>query len=314
MKDAIVTVLGGGGFVGRYAVQELLAGGEGFRVRIAQRDPRDAWFLKPLGALGQTQFLAADVRNRASIERAVAGASAVLNLVGSFDNMAAVQADGAGIVAEAAAAAGVQTLVHVSAIGADPDSPSAYGRTKGEGEQAVRRAFPNATILRPSIIFGREDAFTNRFAGMVRLPIVPVVRGATRFQPVFVADLAQAIEQAVCVPEQHAGKTYEIAGPEAIAMRDLLGRLAEWTGHKPHFVEVPDAVAGAMARLTGWAPGAPINWDQWLMLQQDNVASDGAAGLEAFGITPTPLAAVAPGWLVQYRKQGRFGGVKTVEG
>jgi NADH dehydrogenase len=313
MKDAIVTVFGGGGFVGRYAVQELLAGGEGFRVRIAQREPRDAWFLKPLGSLGQTQFLAADVCNRPSVERAVAGAGAVLNLVGSFDNMNAVQAEGARIVAEAAAAAGVTTLVHVSAIGADPDSPSAYGRSKGEGERAVRSAFPNATILRPSIVFGREDGFTNRFARMLKLPVVPVVRGGTRFQPVFVADLAKAIEQAICDPKTHAGQTYEIGGPEAIAMRDLLGRLAEWTGQKPHFIDMPDAVAGMMARMTGWAPGAPITWDQWLMLQQDNVASGALPGLEAFGITPTPLAAVAPGWLVQYRRQGRFGGVKTVE-
>lgn len=313
MKDAIVTVFGGGGFVGRYAVQGLLDGGEGFRVRIAQREPRDAWFLKPLGALGQTQFLAADVCHRASVERAVAGADAVLNLVGSFDNMEAVQADGARIVAEAAAAAGVTTLVHVSAIGADPDSPSDYGRSKGEGERAVRAAFPKATILRPSIVFGREDAFTNRFARMLKLPLVPVVRGATRFQPVFVADLAKAIEQAICMPERHAGKTYEIGGPEAISMRDLLGHLAEWTGQKPHFIGMPDALAGMMARMTGWAPGAPITWDQWLMLQQDNVASGTLPGLDAFGIAPTPLSAVAPGWLVQYRRQGRFGGVKTVE-
>lgn len=313
MKDAIVTVFGGGGFVGRYAVQELLAGGEGFRVRVAQREPTGAWYLKPLGALGQTQFLAADIRNRASVERAVTGADAVLNLVGSFDNMLAVQADGAAIVAEAAAAAGVPTLVHVSAIGADPESPSLYGRSKGEGERAVRSAFPNATILRPSIVFGREDAFTNRFARMVRLPVVPVVRGSTRFQPVFVADLAKAIEQAICDPAPYAGKTFEIGGPEAISMRDLLARLAEWTGYKPHFAELPDFAAAGMARLTGWAPGAPISWDQWLMLQQDNVVAPAAAGLEAFGITPTPLAAVAPSWLVQYRKQGRFGGVKTVE-
>jgi uncharacterized protein YbjT (DUF2867 family) len=313
MKDAIVTVFGGGGFIGRYVVQELLAGGEGYRVRLAQRDPRRAWFLRPLGALGQTQFLAADIRKPATIERAVAGANAVVNLVGSFADMEAVQALGAAQVAEAAAAAGVRTLVHVSAIGADPDSPSRYGRSKGLGEKAVRKAFPAATILRPSIVFGREDAFTNRFAGMMKLPVVPVVRGRTRFQPVFVADLAKAIASAVNDPGTHAGKIYEIGGPEQIAMRDLLERLAGWTGRKPHFVDVPDAVASVMARLTGWAPGAPITWDQWLMLQQDNVVAPGAEGLDAFGITPTPLAAVAPSWLVRFRKQGRFGGVKTVE-
>jgi uncharacterized protein YbjT (DUF2867 family) len=313
MKDAIVTVLGGGGFVGRYAVQELLAGGEGFRVRIAQRRPKAAWFLRPLGALGQTQFLAADVRKRASIERAVEGASAVVNLVGSFTDMGGIQMEGARIVAEAAAAAGVRTLVHVSAIGADPESPSGYGRSKGLGEEAVRAAFPAATIFRPSIIFGREDAFTNRFAGMLRFPVVPVLRGGVRFQPVFVADLATAIGRAVAEPDDHAGKTYEIGGPEQVSMRELLQRLAEWTGHKPRFVELPDAVGSGLARFGGWLPGAPITWDQWLMLQHDNVVSPGAPGLDAFGITPTPMAAVAPGWLVQYRKQGRFGGVKTVE-
>jgi NADH dehydrogenase len=313
MKDAIVTVFGGGGFVGRYAVQELLAGGEGCRVRIAQRRPKAAWFLRPLGALGQTQFLAADIRRRATIDRAVAGADAVVNLVGTFADMEAVQADGAAIVAEAAAEAGVATLVHVSAIGADPQSPSRYGRSKGEGEAGVRAAFPKATILRPSLVFGREDQFTNRFARMLKLPLVPVVRGRTKFQPVSAADLAQAIGRAVEDPTTHAGKTYELGGPEQIDMRELLERLATWTGRRPNFLDVPDAVAGAMARFGGWAPGAPITWDQWLMLQQDNVVSAGAEGLEAFGVTPTPLAAVAPSWLVRYRKQGRFGGVKTVE-
>lgn len=314
MKQAIVTVFGGGGFVGRYAVQDLLAGGEGFRVRIAQRDPKAAWYLKPLGALGQTQFLAADVRNKDSIARAVQGASAVVNLVGTFANMEAVQAEGARNVAEIAAAAGVTALVHVSAIGADPESPSRYGRSKGEGEAAVRAAFPSATIIRPSIVFGREDQFTNRFARMMKWPVVPVVRGATKFQPVFVADLAQAIAQAVADPEAHGGKTYEIGGPEQFSMAELLQRLAHWTGRKPNFVSLPDGVAAAMARIGGWLPGAPITWDQWLMLQRDNVASAGAPGLDAFGIRPTPLAAVAPDWLVQYRKHGRFGTVKTVEG
>ena len=312
MKDAIVTVFGGGGFVGRYTVQELL--GAGARVRIAQRDPKRAWYLKPLGGLGQTQFIAADIRRRGSVERAVAGADAVVNLVGVLGgDFQGMHVDGARQVAEAAAAAGVSSLVHVSAIGADPRSPSRYGRSKGQGEDAVRAAFPDATILRPSIVFGREDGFTNRFAGMLKFPVVPVVRGDTSFQPVFVADLAQAIAQAVADPLKHGGKTYEIGGPDQISMASLLRRLAEWTGRRPHFVGLPDTAAAAMARATGWAPGAPITWDQWLMLQRDNVAAEGAQGLDAFGITPTPLAAVAPGWLVRYRKQGRFGGVKTVE-
>jgi len=314
MKDAIVTVFGAGGFIGRYAVQELFAGGEGPRVRITQRNPRAALFLRPLGALGQSQFLAADIRNRASVERAVAGASAVVNLVGVLKgDFQGLHVDGPRNVAEAAAAAGVTTLVHVSALGADPDTPSRYGRSKAYGEEAVRAAFPGATILRPSVVFGREDGFTNRFAGMLGFPVAPVVRAAVKFQPVFVADLAQAIGRAVSDPLAHAGKTYEIGGPERISMRDLLQRLAEWTGRKPRFLELPDAAGSMIARAGGWAPGAPITWDQWLMLQHDNVVSGRAPGLEAFGIDPTPLAAVAPGWLVRFRRHGRFGGVKTVE-
>ena len=313
MNDAVVTIFGGGGFVGRYTVQTLLA--EGARVRIAQRDPSGAWYLKPLGGLGQTQFVAADVRRRDSVERAVAGADVVINLVGVLNgDFDAFHVQGARHVAEAAAATGVKTLVHVSAIGADAESPSRYGRSKAQGEHAVRAAFPGATILRPSLVFGREDGFTNRFARMLRFPIVPVMRGGTKFQPVFVADLAQAIVEAVAKPQAHAGRTYEIGGPEQISMRETLQRLADWTGRAPHFVELPDAIGQSIARFGGWAPGAPITWDQWLMLQRDNIVAPGSDGLRALGITATPMAAVVPSWLVQYRKQGRFGGVKTVAG
>lgn len=313
MKTSVVTVFGGGGFIGRYVVQDLLDSGRGDRVRIAQRDPKSAWFLRPMGGLGQTQFAAADIRRPDSVARAVEGADAVVNLVGvlagDFD---AFHVAGARNVAEAAAKAGVRSLVHVSAIGADPASASRYGRSKGEGEAAVRAAFPGATILRPSIVFGREDGFTNRFAQLIRmLPVVPVVRGATRFQPVFVADLARAIAESVARPDLHGGRTYDIGGPETVSMAELMRNLAEWTGRSPLFVDLPDAATAALARLVGWAPGAPITWDQWLMLQTDNVVAPGAAGLEAFGIQPTPLAAVAPSWLVQYRRQGRFDGVKT---
>jgi NADH dehydrogenase len=311
MQDAIVTVFGGGGFIGRYVVQELFNAGA--RVRIVQRNPKAAFFLR-LGRIGRIQFLAADVRNKASVERAVAGSDAVVNLVGVLGgDFQRIHVDGARNVAEAAQAAGARALVHLSAIGADPNSLSRYGRTKGEGEAAVRAAFPEATILRPSIVFGREDDFTNRFARMVKWPVVPVVRGQTRFQPVFVADLAEAIAKAAADPQAHRGGTHDIAGPEAIAMGELLRRLAEWTGRSPRFVPLPDRVVAAMARFGGWAPGAPITWDQWLMLQRDNVPAADAAGLDAFGITPTPMAAVAPGWLVQYRKHGRFGAVRAVE-
>ncbi len=303
LDGQLITVFGGGGFIGRYVVQRLLA--RGARVRVAGREPRKALFLKPLGGLGQTQFVAADVRDAASIARALQGSDAVINLVGSFDDMFAVQADGAGKVAAAAAAAGVSALVHVSAIGADSESPSRYGRSKGDGEAAVRAAFPQAAILRPSIVFGREDQFINRFAGMIRmLPVVPVIAPGAKFQPVYVGDVADAVVAAL--DSGAAGRTFELGGPQVLTMREIQRWIAEATGRSPWFVEIPDVVGGALASGFGWAPGAPITKDQWLMLQRDNIVAPGAASLADLGIVPTSLAAVADGWLVQYRRHGRF--------
>ena len=299
----LITVLGGGGFLGRYVVQRLLA--RGARVRVAQRDPRAATFLKPLGGLGQTQFVAVDVRDPASVARAVQGSDAVINLVGAFGDMRAVQADGAGHVAAAAKAAGAGALVHVSAIGADPESPSAYGHSKGDGEAAVRAAFADAAILRPSILFGREDHFINRFAAMMRMaPVVPVIAPKAKFQPVYVGDVADAVVAAL--GRDAAGKTFELGGPQVLTMADLLRWVADATGRSPLFVDVPDFVASTLASGFGWAPGAPITKDQWLMLQHDNVVANGAAGLAELGVTPTSLGSVADGWLVQYRRNGRF--------
>lgn len=303
LDGQLVTVLGGGGFLGRYVVQRLLA--RGARVRIAQREPRAATFLKPLGGLGQTQFVAVDVRDAASTLRAVQGSDAVINLVGAFGDMQAVQADGAGHVAAAAKAAGAAALVHVSAIGADAQGASAYARSKGDGEAAVRAAFANAAILRPSTLFGREDHFINRFAAMMRMsPVVPVIAPNAKFQPVYVGDVADAVIAAL--NSAAAGKTYELGGPQVLTMSELLRWIAGATGRTPLFVDVPDVVAGALATGFGWAPGAPITKDQWLMLQHDNIVADGAAGLAELGITPTSLASVAEGWLVQYRRHGRF--------
>ena len=307
LDGQLITVVGGGGFLGRYVVQRLLA--RGARVRVAQREPRAATFLKPLGGLGQTQFVACDVRDAASVARAVQGSDAVINLVGAFADMQAVQADGAGHVAAAAKAANVAVLVHVSAIGADRQSASAYGRSKGDGEAAVRAAFADAAIVRPSIIFGREDQFINRFAGMIRMaPVVPVIAPDARFQPVYVGDVADAVVAALA--PQAAGQLYEVGGPEVLTMRALLRWIADAIGRSPLFVEVPDVVASALASGFGWAPGAPITKDQWLMLQHDNVVADGAAGLAQLGITPTSLGSVSDSWLVQYRRHGRFA-VKT---
>jgi len=303
LDGQLITVLGGGGFIGRYVVQRLLA--RGARVRVAQREPRAATFLKPLGGLGQTQFVAADVRDAASVARAVAGSDAVINLAGSFDDMQAVQADGAGHLATAAKATGVRALIHLSAIGADPASASAYGRSKGDGEAAVRAAFPGAVILRPSIVFGREDHFINRFAAMIRLsPVIPVIAPAAKFQPVYVGDVGDAVVAAL--EASAAGRTFELGGPQVLTMATLLRWIAYTTGRRRLFVDVPDAVASALASGLGWAPGAPITKDQWLMLQSENVVAPDAEGLAALGIAPASLASIAEGWLVQYRRHGRF--------
>jgi uncharacterized protein YbjT (DUF2867 family) len=302
----LVTLLGGGGFLGRYVAQALLK--QGVRVRIAGRNPKRAYFLKPQGGLGQTQFAAVDITKRASIDRAVQGADAVVNLVGVLaGNFEAVHVEGARNVAEAAKAAGCAALLHVSAIGTDPQAPTAYARSKGEGEAAVREAFPHATIVRPSIVFGPEDDFVNKFAELIQLlPMVPVIGGAARFQPVYVADVARAIAAAVLDPEGHAGRTYEFGGPEVLTMAELNRRIAGMIGRDPAFLDLPDSLSSGIARL-GFLPGAPITMDQWTMLQQGNIVSPGAETLAAFGIEPTPLGAVAPGWLVRYRRHGRFG-------
>jgi len=304
--DRLVTLFGGGGFVGRYAAQALLAAGA--RVRIAQRDPRRAWFLKPLGRLGQTQFFRADINDAGAVAAAVQGADAVVNLVGILKGpFREIHVDGARAIASAAREAGAHSLVHVSAIGADPESESAYGRSKGEGEAAVRAEYAGATILRPSILFGMEDNFVNRFARMARLlPVMPVMRGGWRLQPVHVADLGRAIATVALDPAAHGGKAYELGGPQVMTMVELNRWILAATGRDRPVAEIPDWMGKAMARLTGWLPGAPITWDQWLMMARDNVVAKGAAGFEAFGIRPAPLAAVAESWLTLYRRHGRF--------
>ena len=304
MKDKLVTLYGGGGFVGRYVAQTLLAAGA--RVRVAQRDPRQAFFLKTQGGLGQTQVVAADIARPATVARAVEGADAVVNLVGVLSgNFALYHVAGARVVAEAAGAAGVETLVHVSAIGADPQSPSAYGRSKGEGEAAVRAAFPDAVVVQPSVVFGREDQFINRFARLImKAPVVPVLRAGVKFQPVFAGDVGEGIAR--IVSEAHRGGTFAFGGPDVLSMAELIRFIADATGRSPAIVELPN-FAGNLLSRAGFLPFAPITRDQWLMLQSDNVVGEGVQGLPALGIDPTPLAAIAPSYLVQYRKAGRFG-------
>lgn len=311
MKNKLVTLVGGGGFLGRYVTQALLAAGA--RVRVAVRDPRQAFYLKPQGGLGQTQFVAADVTRPDTIARAVEGADAVVNLVGSFTgDLRRIHVDGARAVAEAAAKTGA-TFLHVSAIGADPDSASVYGATKGQGEQAVRAADPRAIVFRPSTVFGREDQFVNRFAQMIaRLPVVPVLRAQAKFQPLYVGDLADAAVAALADAETFGGRAFELGGPEVLTMIELQRWIAAAIGRSPEFAELPDMVGGAIAAF-GFLPGAPITADQWKMLQRDAVTAPGSEGLKELGVEPTPLEAVAPAWLVRYRRAGRFGRLAAIQ-
>ena len=302
-NQQLVTVFGGGGFIGRYVCEFLLKAGA--RVRVASRDPRSAHFIQPLGQVGQIGYVRADLRRAASVARATEGADAVVNLPGVFGKaMWATHAEGAANVARAAAAEGADALVHVSAIGADTASASAYGRSKGEGERLVREAFAGATVVRPSLVFGPEDALTNRFARMARLPLLPILAASRKFQPVYVRDLAQAIASAALDPSRHGGKSYEIGGPQTMSMVDLHHAVLGLTGQTPEIIELPDIVGEILSRF-GFLPGAPLSRDQWLMLQRDNVVAPKAQGLEAFGIRPTPLAAVGGEWLERFRRGGK---------
>lgn len=307
LDGRLICIFGGGGFLGRYIAQALLE--RGVRLRIAERNIKNAMHIKPLGNLGQTQFISADITKKDSVERAVRDCDAVINLVGILKgDFERVHVEGGRNVGEVAAAAGCRALVHLSAIGADSGSPSRYGRSKGEAETAVLQAFPDAIILRPSIVFGREDQFVNRFAAMIELlPLVPVIGSETRFQPVFVGDVADAVAAALNQCEIYAGETFELGGPEIFSMGELNRRIAQLTGRKRTFVNVPDFAAKLMASLLGPFPGAPITADQYKMLQSDNIVAPGAKGLETFGIAPTPLAAVASGWMEKYTAHGRFG-------
>jgi NADH dehydrogenase len=302
----LVTVFGGGGVVGRYVCEMLLK--SNVRVRVACRDPRRAHFIQPLGQVGQFGFVRADVTSAKSVAAAVEGSSAVVNLCGVLKgDFKGVHVAGARNVAGAARDASLEALVHVSAIGADPGADANYGRTKGEAELAIRELFPNATIIRPSLVFGSEDQITNRLANLARLPFLPVIAAQRRFQPVFVRDLAQAIGKAALDPERYGGKTYDVGGPHAMSMRELHQAVLQASGQQTELVDMPDFMAAMLSKF-GWLPFAPLTRDQWLMLQRDNVPAAGAPGLKAFGIQPTPLGAVAHEWLGRFSKGGRFAG------
>jgi uncharacterized protein YbjT (DUF2867 family) len=304
---SVATVFGGSGFIGRYVVKRLAAAG--YLVRVAVRDTEAAQFLKPMGTVGQVVLLHASVTDAAAVARAVQGASVVVNLVGILaerrsGDFQRIQAEGAGLVAQAAAAAGVARLVHLSAIGADPASPSLYARSKAAGEAAVRAAFPQATILRPSVVFGPEDQFFNRFAALAKmLWVMPVISGATKFQPVYVADVADAVMAALRLP-QAVGKTYELGGPQTWSMRELLSWILLQVQRRRPLVNVPAGLARLQAAVLEHVPGKPLTRDQLLLLARDNLPAAGSEGLAALGVQPTPVELVVPAYLARYRQGG----------
>jgi NADH dehydrogenase len=281
----------------------------GWRIKVATRHPARGFFLRPLGTVGQIDFVKCDVSDAESVASAVMGSSAVINLTGilfekgqTFED---VQAEGAAHIATAAAAAGVTALVHVSAIGADAESESDYAVSKAQGESAVREACPGAVILRPSIIFGPEDSFFNRFAEMARFfPALPLVGGGhTRFQPVFVGDVAQAIVTALA---RQDGRTYELGGPATYSFKELLQLILRETGRKRALVPLPFAIAAVKAMFLQLLPKPLLTPDQVRLLRRDNVVAPTAAGLAELGITPTSVEAVIPSYLWRYRARGEY--------
>ena len=315
----LVTIFGGSGFVGRYIAQRMAR--QGWRVRVAVRRPNEAHFVRPYGIVGQVEPVLANIRNDDSVRAAVRGADAVVNCVGTFDakgknNFEAVQHLGAGRIARIAAEEGVGRMVHISAIGADVEAESLYSQSKGLGEAAVLEAFPGAVILRPSVIFGPEDAFFNRFAGMARLsPVLPLVGAETRFQPVYVDDVAQAAELSV-LGEAEPG-TYELGGPDVDTFRGLMETMLDVIRRRRLIVALPfwvgnvmGRVSGAVSFLTGGLAPQPITVDQVTTLRSDNVVDGAAKGFADLGITPVAMEAVLPSYLWMFRPSGQYAALK----
>jgi uncharacterized protein YbjT (DUF2867 family) len=313
-QDTLVTIFGGSGFIGRNVVRALCK--RDYRLRVAVRRPELAGHLQPLGKVGQIHAVQANLRYRASVEAAMRDSHVAINLVGILaeggaQRFDAVQGEGAGAVARAAAAVGAR-MVHVSAIGADADSPSRYARSKAAGEAAVFSAEPAATIMRPSIVFGPEDQFTNRFAGLARMsPMLPLIGGgATKMQPVYVGDVATAIADAVD-GKTKAGATYELGGPEVLTMREIMDIILATIDRRRTLVSLPFGLAKLQAMFLQFAPGAlKLTPDQVALLRSDNVVSEKAktAGLtmEGLGIATDSLEAIAPQYLWRFRAAGQF--------
>ena len=312
-SQKLVTIFGGSGFVGSQLVQLLAS--QGYRIRVAVRRPDLAGHVKPLGNVGQVQPIQANVRFADSVARAVKGADIVINLTGILfergkQNFDAVQHMGAKTVAEASKAAGVETLVHMSAIGADKDSDSDYARSKALGEEAVLKEFPSAVIIRPSIIFGLEDDFFNRFGTLARMaPFLPLVGGGTKYQPIYVGDVAEAFAKAAN-GDVKGGKIYELGGQDVETMRELLQRLLNEIERNNLLLPIPTPVASILGAVMQILPKPMLTPDQVKLLQRDNIVSDEAVKqkrtLKAFGIQPTSMDAILPTYLWRFKKNGQF--------
>ena len=303
-----ITVFGGTGFIGRHVVQRLAMRGD--RVRIAVRRPDKGIFLKTLGEVGQIELVAANLRNPESVARAAAGADAVVNCVGILfqsgsQRFKAIHAEGAGLVAQAAASSGARAMVHVSAIGADANSSAAYARSKAAGEAAVTAAFPKAAILRPSVVFGPDDQFFNRFAALARLsPVLPLIGGGrTRFQPVYVGDVAAAVVAALDDPAA-AGKIFELGGPRVYSFRDLMKIVLRETGRRRLLLSLPFALAMIQGLFFELLPTPPLTRDQVRLLRHDNVVNAARPGLRELGIDPTPVEGTVESYLFRFRRGG----------
>lgn len=319
MTGKLAVVFGGSGFVGRHVVRELAR--RGWRVRVAVRRPHHAQFLRPMGAVGQIQLMQCNIRHQPSVAEALKGADAVVNLVGIlFQNgpqkFDAVQAGGAATIARLAAEAGIKTYVHLSAIGADAGSNSLYARTKAQAEEAVLEAVPTAAIIRPSIVFGTEDSFFNKFAAMATsTPLTPlplIGGGKTKFQPVYVDDVADAVCEALTRPEA-AGRIYEIGGPRIYTFKELLQLMLAEIGQRRPLIPVPFPLAsliGLGGEIAGLAPflDPPLTRDQVKLLKHDNIVdTSGAVGvLSDLGVEPETVEAILPSYMVRYRRYGQF--------
>ena len=314
----LVTIYGGSGFVGRYVTRRLAK--DGWRIRVAVRRPNEALFVKPYGTVGQVEPVQCNIRDDASVRAAMHGANAVVNCVGVLSQIGrndfqSVHVEGARRVARIAADQGVAHLVHLSAIGADPAADSEYSRSKGQGEAGVLAAFPQAMILRPSVIFGPEDHFFNRFAAMARLsPVLPIVGANTRFQPVYVDDVAAAAQ--LGVEGQAAPGTYELGGPDVETMRQLMQLMLQVIERRRLIVNLPFGAARFMAfwfdlwqTVSGGLIKSPLTRDQVKLLAHDNVVAPDARGLDALGIVPQPMEAILPEYLYRFRPDGQYAAI-----